>query len=83
MAAQRWRTQWTDERGRVRELVFDSLDKRMIARIDFQLKCLHVASGAIHVPAAFDLEEVIYGLGNSNGSTHFLPDFTSTLSQLR
>ncbi len=83
MTVQRWRAQWTDEQGRAREFVFDSLDKRMIARIDFQLKCLHAASGAIHVPAAFDLEEVIYGLGNSNGSTYFLPHLASTLSQLR
>ena len=44
MAVQRWRARWLDERGRQRELLFDSLNNRMIARIDFQLKCLHVAS---------------------------------------
>lgn len=32
---QRWRTKWVDAQGRPRELLFDSLDNLMIARIDF------------------------------------------------
>jgi hypothetical protein len=59
----------------------------MIARIDFQLKCLHVASGAIHVPETFELEEVIYGDGADNGAGKsgrrtFPPDLAFTQSRL-
>jgi hypothetical protein len=83
MASQRWRAKWQDELGREREFLFDSLNNRMIARIDFQLKCLHVASGALHVPEAFELEEVVYGKGNSSESKHFHPHFIASPFQLR
>lgn len=43
MAVQRWRARWVDERGEARELLFDSLNNYMIARIDFRLKCLYFA----------------------------------------
>jgi hypothetical protein len=82
---QRWRATWIDERGNQREFLFDSLNNRMIARIDFQLKCLHVASGAIHVPKIYQLEEVVYetGTGVIGRRNNFLPHLASTQSQLR
>ncbi|HEX7737586.1 MAG TPA: hypothetical protein VF458_22245 [Ktedonobacteraceae bacterium] len=81
MATQRWRAKWRDEMGREREFLFDSLNNRMVARIDFQLKCLHVASGAIHVPEVFEMEEVAYGQGNDSASSYFHPQQLVDLSR--
>lgn len=56
MSQQRWRARWRED-GREREYIFYSHSSRVIARIDFMLKC----SDPIHtlkIPEAFELEEV-------------------------
>ena len=42
---QRWRARWI-EGEELREFTYDSLDNRMIARIDFRLKFPHGLRGA-------------------------------------
>ena len=56
---QGWRARWW-ENGREREFLFDSIDDRVVARIDFLLCCVNPANG-LTIPKAFELEEVFYG----------------------
>ena len=56
MPYQRWRARW-QENGREREYIFHSHPSRVIARIDFLLKCTDPRT-ASKVPETFELEEV-------------------------
>ena len=56
MLMQRWRARWI-EGEELREFTYDSLDNRMIARIDFRLKFPHAFAGQT-APKVYELEEV-------------------------
>ncbi|HEU5376399.1 MAG TPA: hypothetical protein VFV38_13220 [Ktedonobacteraceae bacterium] len=73
MAAQRWKAEWS-ENGLKREFIFDSLNNRMIARIDFRLKYACATNGAVKVPENFSLEEVLYGDPDAERGADFLGD---------
>lgn len=55
MVDQKWKARWIDSRGNQREYIFYSLPLRLIARIDFQLKC---QEQGIACPHQYTLEEM-------------------------
>lgn len=56
----RYRARWKDRRGRSRELIFDSLDSLMVARIDFKLQVTQAFEGE-PIPERYEMEEVPHG----------------------
>lgn len=54
MQQQQWKARWI-EAGKLREFVFDSIDERVIARIDGRLRAL---AAGIRLPERFALEEI-------------------------
>lgn len=53
---QRWRARWL-EGETWKEFIYDSIDNRMIAHIDFRLKFPHACEGQV-APEVYELEEV-------------------------
>jgi hypothetical protein len=49
-----WIAKWTTLNGTPKELIFDSITDYMIARVDFQLKCME---RGLQCPNEFELEE--------------------------
>lgn len=49
-----WIARWVTLNGTPKEFVFDSVEDYIIARVDFQLKCME---RGLQCPNEFDLEE--------------------------
>ncbi len=60
---QSWLAKWMTLNGTPKEFVFDSIADYMIARVDFQLKCME---RGIQCPNEYELEEF-----QGNGEFHF------------
>jgi|SRR5579883_1806538 len=54
---QRWRAVWWED-GKRKTFIFDSINSRMIARIDARLKSPYAG---VKLPEHFDLEEIGHG----------------------
>jgi hypothetical protein len=50
----KWMATWIDHMGRSREYIFYSVDSRVVARVDFQLRLMDQSE---KIPNEFELEE--------------------------